>query len=92
MTTNDEAGTTLIETAKIAVIGARGGVDRGCEPAAQAGAGDNRALFDRRKPLTRAQFVAGWRAGAVPLEIYRLGYDRYIATYEMRQYRQRLRA
>ena len=84
MITDDEAGTNLIETAKIAVIGLD---DHGCKPATQAGAGDNRALFDRRNPLTRAQFVAAWRAGAVPLEIYRLGYDRYIATYEMRQYR-----
>jgi len=80
MITDDNAGTTLIEAAKIAVVGLD---DHGHGHAA----GDNRALFDRRNPLTRAQFVAGWRAGAVPLEIYRLGYDRYIAAYEMRQYR-----
>jgi hypothetical protein len=98
MITDNEANTNLIETAKIAVIGldehvaAWGGVDHGCQPATQARAGDNRALFDRRNPLTRAQFVAAWRAGAVPLEIYRHGYDRYIATYEMRQYRQGPRA
>jgi hypothetical protein len=54
----------------------------------EADKSDNPALFDRRNPLTRAQFVAAWRAGAAPLEIYRHGYDRYIATYEMRQYRQ----
>ena len=85
MITDDNAGTTLIEAAKIAVVGLD---DHGHDH----GAGGNRALFDRRNPLTRAQFVAGWRAGAVPLEIYRLGYDRYIAAYEMRQYRHGSRA